>query len=250
MLPYLHRERTRNAKSPSKVNEAIVIVDGQRRNVSNLVISSRQPAPEPEPSLYPVISDLPTLETTDQVFKEAQQRASSTGSLEDKWGAAFSSLEEGDEKYQEEDEQVQGGIDSSRQEDEASTVSCHDRQMVEVTPGFFVPLCGAAETGQAVDRGEIQPVVCFGCNIRLLVINKASMVICPECDMISPLFGGGDVILGLGLREETFPHDVLGEEEVDADSEGDPLANDPFKTKNLDDDQDWGYHSNFSQQRL
>jgi hypothetical protein len=253
MLPsYLQRERTRNAQSPSfeaLSNASIVIVDGQRRNVSNLVVSRRQSAPEP--SLYPAISDLPTLETTDQVFKRAQQRTSSTGCLEEKWVAAFSSLEEDVEKYREEDEKVQEDIDSFRHNDD-STLSCHDRQMVELSPGFFVPLCGAAETGEAVDRGEMHAVVCFGCKTRLLVIDKASMVICPDCDMIAPLLGREDVILGLGLREETFRQDVLGEED-DADSEEDPLANDLIATKDDDDDdydQDWSFHLNFSRQRL
>jgi hypothetical protein len=65
------------------------------------------------------------------------------------------------------------------------------------------------------------------------------MVVCPECDMISPLQGEGDVILGLGLREETFRQEILGEED-DAD---------PFETNNRDIDHDWSYHLNFSKQR-
>lgn len=215
-----------NAQAPScdaLANESIVIVDGQRRNVSNLVICRRQSVPEP--SLYPAVSDLPTLETTDQAFRRAQKRASSSR-LKDKWSADLAS--------QEDDEKDQESTDLSPQKDERIAVS-HNRQMIEVTPGFWVPVCGAAETMQAVDRGDIQNVVCLCCNLRLLVIFTASMVVCPECDMISSLSGVGDGSLGLGLREATLQKDESGEHN-EAVSEDTPLTNIPLETKDLHDE--------------
>jgi hypothetical protein len=78
-----------------------------------------------------------------------------------------------------------------------------DRIMVEVTPGYIVPLRGSAETWSAVQCGRIIKTMCFSCMWQLVCIKDADLVMCPGCRVISPVtegVGGGG--LGLGMKEE------------------------------------------------
>lgn len=87
-----------------------------------------------------------------------------------------------------------------------------ERQMVEVTPGNFVPLRGSAETLEAVHLGRIQHTTCFVCKLSLVCVEDAEMVICPTCKTISPLEGGASGRgLGLGLKEALANSEINGE---------------------------------------
>ena len=82
-------------------------------------------------------------------------------------------------------------------------------KMVEVTPGNFVPLRGSAETLEAVHLGRTRGVTCLVCQLRLVCVDGADMVICPQCKSISPVEGGSSGGgLGLGLREELAKNEV------------------------------------------
>ena len=85
-----------------------------------------------------------------------------------------------------------------------------EHRMVEVTPGYFVPLRGSAETLEAVHKGRIQHAMCFVCKLRIVCVEDADMVICPTCRTISPLegVGGGIGGLGLGLKEELAKNEM------------------------------------------
>ena len=50
-------------------------------------------------------------------------------------------------------------------------------------------------------------VTCIFCNVNLVVHAAASMIICPDCEMIAPLGvdnKDGEASLGLGLRRESL----------------------------------------------
>ena len=84
-----------------------------------------------------------------------------------------------------------------------------DRKTVELTPGEFVPLRGAEEAIQALDKGEVLTFNCVFCEACLVVHIAATMVLCPYCEMISPLEGDKSKViisrsLGLGLRETSL----------------------------------------------
>lgn len=88
-----------------------------------------------------------------------------------------------------------------------------EQTLVEVTPGNFVPLIGSESTWSAVQEGRIAHTTCFDCMARLVCINVADMIMCPECRVISPVSdesgkasGGGG--LGLGMKEEDAMREV------------------------------------------
>jgi hypothetical protein len=84
-----------------------------------------------------------------------------------------------------------------------------DRTLVEVMPGTFVPLRGSAETWEAVQSGHITRTTCFSCMTRLVCIDDADMVMCPECQLISPVDGGvGGGGLGLGMKADDAFHEL------------------------------------------
>lgn len=80
-----------------------------------------------------------------------------------------------------------------------------DRPMIEVAPGFSLPMCGTAETMQALHLDRIVHVECKSCSVFLACINTAYMVLCPGCRSVSPMETVGynmSPTLGLGLRVE------------------------------------------------
>jgi hypothetical protein len=80
-----------------------------------------------------------------------------------------------------------------------------DRPMIEVAPGYSLPLCGTLETMQALHLDRIIHVECNSCNVFLACINTAGMVLCPGCRTVSPVESTSQHIsptLGLGLRVE------------------------------------------------
>lgn len=204
------------AASDSVANESIVVVvDGRRRNLSNL--SSRKI--NLESSLYPTVEDLPTIETTDQIWASFRREKKKV-SIEEKWSAAFSSSNPtaGDvddasgakESEQEDSEQANNSKARDHDADKSPSRTNDDseqfanRKMVEVTPGHFVPLRGAEETLQALDNGKVANTTCISCDTALVVHEGASMIICPDCEMIAPLLEKEEASLGLGLRLDTL----------------------------------------------
>jgi len=181
-------------------NESIVIVDGKRHNLSSLSILSRSRRFKTEPSLYPTVSNLPRIENADQVWALPSRYLKSdieNASLAEKWTAAFSSRE-ADSKH------LTCPSDEDRNNDESRSIN---RKTVEVTPGHFVPLRGADETLEALSEENVINTNCVFCDVALVVHAAASMIICPDCEMIAALEGDNVVdtsSLGLGLRLETL----------------------------------------------
>jgi hypothetical protein len=73
---------------------------------------------------------------------------------------------------------------------------------VEISPGFYQPLLGAADTMQAVSEGRIQASCCMACTARFSCVAEALYVVCPYCKTVSHTeaeYGRG---VGLGFRLE------------------------------------------------
>jgi hypothetical protein len=80
-----------------------------------------------------------------------------------------------------------------------------ERPMIEVAPGFSLPMCGTAETMQALHLDRIVHVECTSCSVFLACINTAYMLLCPGCRSVSPIETVGynmSPTMGLGLRVE------------------------------------------------
>jgi hypothetical protein len=84
---------------------------------------------------------------------------------------------------------------------------------IEVTPGVYLPMHGAAETERALQQGRVRPTVCVCCQSQLYCIMIAEYVVCPHCRSIGPVgfqhdeslaFGG----IGLGLTAETVLQEI------------------------------------------
>jgi len=216
-------------------NESIVVSEGKRRSLSNLspVVITTNRRRAPEPSLYPSITDLPTIRNADEVwasasrrFEEGNKRSLTTDEAtaqpehdEEHGSNVGRSKDEDDYDDHNYDDDDDGGGDS-----EESV----DRKMVEVTPGHFVPLRGTKETLEAVEMGQMTNTNCVSCDVALVVHAAASLVICPDCEMIAPLERGDtdDEItsLGLGLKLEDchLQEDIVDEIPIMGDLQRDP----------------------------
>ena len=82
------------------------------------------------------------------------------------------------------------------------------RSTIEVTPGYYLPLCGALETMYAFQKDFVIHAECAYCDSFLYCIDTAVMVLCPSCRSISPLprnsvsAGMATGSIGLGLTVE------------------------------------------------
>ncbi|CAB9502076.1 expressed unknown protein [Seminavis robusta] len=74
--------------------------------------------------------------------------------------------------------------------------------LVEIQPGFSLPLRGSKETLQAVHDGRVLNTCCLSCCAALLVKDDCDFVICPGCRVVSPVEGGFGTMecVGLGMR--------------------------------------------------
>jgi hypothetical protein len=73
---------------------------------------------------------------------------------------------------------------------------------VEISPGFYQPLVGAADTMQAVSDGRVQSSGCMACRARFSCVLEALYVVCPHCKTVSHTdaeYGEG---VGLGFQLE------------------------------------------------
>ena len=72
--------------------------------------------------------------------------------------------------------------------------------VVEIAPGVYHRLRGAAETWECVERDFYMPVSCFACAAELCCIQDASYVLCPTCRVVSRMDGmSADHDGGVGL---------------------------------------------------
>ena len=63
----------------------------------------------------------------------------------------------------------------------------NDPMEFEVSPGVWMKLRGAEETWAAVELGQYAPTICLVCDKKLLVIDDAECVLCPDCRVVSPI---------------------------------------------------------------
>jgi hypothetical protein len=86
---------------------------------------------------------------------------------------------------------------------------------MEVSPGYYLRIRGAAETECAIQQGRVRPTVCSSCTCQLYCTMVAEYVICPTCREISPVdfkhnnslgqIGG----VGLGLTPENLKQEMI-----------------------------------------
>lgn len=220
-------------------NESIVITGGKRRpNLSNLdsamlSTSTRHLSQKSEPSLYPDITNLPTIDTADSIWASTSRAGRQTIN-----GSKASTTNTSTSK------EAKGVREGSVHDTDESCTSVESvefkRKTVEVTPGHFVPLRGADETLMALDEGQVSFVTCIFCDIALVVHAASSMFICPECEMIAPLIvDHGDAekpSLGLGLRLDTLQ--LSRPDEDEGNSLVEETVMEKFKRSNLKRDPD------------
>lgn len=75
---------------------------------------------------------------------------------------------------------------------------------IEISPGYYQTLLGAAETMHAVSEGRIQPSCCMACCARFSCVSEALYVVCPYCTTVSHTeaeYGHG---VGLGFQQENL----------------------------------------------
>lgn len=79
------------------------------------------------------------------------------------------------------------------------------RSELEVSPGVFLPLYGADETYTALQQGQMQAAHCLICGLGLQCVNRAEYILCPDCKVVSPVFGGtaSTGAVGLGMTVTT-----------------------------------------------
>lgn len=72
-------------------------------------------------------------------------------------------------------------------------------QKIQVAPGEWLPLRGAAETWAAVQSDFYMPTGCVCCEQTIFCIQDAAFVLCPICKVVSPGFGEEAMEGGVGL---------------------------------------------------
>ena len=87
-------------------------------------------------------------------------------------------------------------------------------QEIEIVPGQWIHFHGAKETWDAFCEGRVTHATCTGCNEAMYCINTASMVLCPCCRDVSPIFDTPVLEdgLGLGLTDESILEHLQQEE--------------------------------------
>lgn len=78
---------------------------------------------------------------------------------------------------------------------------------IEVSPGVSMPFRGSEETWEAIALNRIVRTSCLGCSIQLYCVEDAELVVCPDCQTMSPAHATEDpnakrTGLGLGFKEE------------------------------------------------
>jgi len=80
---------------------------------------------------------------------------------------------------------------------------------IEVSPGVFWPLRGAAETCRALHLQKTAVTTCLACRHKLRCVDDCACVLCPDCRVLSPVADGANAVgeertgVGLGLKVES-----------------------------------------------
>jgi len=82
-----------------------------------------------------------------------------------------------------------------RRPSDSNNINANRIVMVEITPGFSLPLRGAAETRLYIARGWYVPLRCVACTLDLFGIPDALFILCPVCRSINPLEEGNDAMI-------------------------------------------------------
>lgn len=75
--------------------------------------------------------------------------------------------------------------------------------MVEIFPGVFESLRGAAETWKAIELDYFMPIECVTCSSDIFCIQDSRYVLCPNCRCVGPMQNDAEAIgVGLGFTYE------------------------------------------------
>jgi hypothetical protein len=58
---------------------------------------------------------------------------------------------------------------------------------LEISPNVHVPVRPSQETYQAVSSGDYTVTTCFACCVAIVCVKNAAYVLCPDCQVVSPL---------------------------------------------------------------
>lgn len=93
-------------------------------------------------------------------------------------------------QHQHEDEEDYYGYDDTRGDDNRANARIAEGQptpLVEVFPGVFESLRGAAETWEAVEQDFFMPIECVTCASNIFCIQDSRYVLCPHCRVVGPM---------------------------------------------------------------
>lgn len=122
-----------------------------------------------------------------QFYGHASCRTLSTCGMSDHEDS-INSFAEGTFLEEEEAQQYQSltipqTTEESLSEDEAQQVPAR----IEVAPGVSLVLIGATETWGAIMDGRVMCTKCIDCDTELTCVDYVQLVICPDCQEISPV---------------------------------------------------------------
>jgi hypothetical protein len=69
---------------------------------------------------------------------------------------------------------------------------------IQISSGVHVPLRGFEETRECIVRDFYLPSTCLGCSVDVCCIQDANYVLCPLCQVVSPMGGNADNDYGKG----------------------------------------------------
>jgi hypothetical protein len=86
----------------------------------------------------------------------------------------------------------------SHQEKLPDDVPPTEQDLIEVSPGVYLPLRGSKETWEALLEGRVVVTMCSCCQEELSCIEDAQLVVCSDCWVISPV---DQSIAGISLED-------------------------------------------------
>jgi hypothetical protein len=69
---------------------------------------------------------------------------------------------------------------------------------IQISSGVHVPVRGFEETRECIARDFYLPSTCLGCTVDVCCIQDANYVLCPVCQVVSPVGGNADNDRGKG----------------------------------------------------
>ena len=92
-----------------------------------------------------------------------------------------------------------------------------EQMEMEVGPGIFLPFRGAKETWAAVAHHKTLESTCLDCTTQLVSVVDCEHVVCPDCNMINPIFDHppnttGIFGVGMGFKKEWIEQEQQGAE--------------------------------------